>query len=91
MTVIADVITVDRYGKIVKLRGPRETIELHVQDARAHRKRSKRGDPVRAVLTRHSRYRCSWQRKSNGETLPNVQNLNVTLTLGPLKRSVCTS
>ncbi|EKS70157.1 MULTISPECIES: hypothetical protein [Caballeronia] len=51
VTIIADVIAVDRHAKTVTLRGPRgETVDLHVQDPE-RLKRVKKGDQVKAVYT----------------------------------------
>ncbi|SAK64029.1 hypothetical protein AWB82_03370 [Caballeronia glebae] len=51
VTVIADVIAVDRHAKTVTLRGPRgETVELRVHDPE-RLKRVKKGDQVKAVYT----------------------------------------
>jgi Cu/Ag efflux protein CusF len=51
VTVIADVIAVDRQAKIVTLRGPRgQIVDLHVQDPE-RLKRVKKGDQVKAVYT----------------------------------------
>ncbi|MDR5746014.1 hypothetical protein QCE73_22855 [Caballeronia sp. LZ029] len=51
VTVIADVIAVDRHAKIVTLRGPRgEIVDLHVLDPE-RLKRVKKGDQVKAVYT----------------------------------------
>ncbi|SAK48104.1 hypothetical protein [Caballeronia ptereochthonis] len=50
VTVLADVIAVDRHANTVTLRGPRETVELHINDA-AHLKRIKKGDQVKVVYT----------------------------------------
>lgn len=50
VTVIADVIAVDRHAKVVTLRGPRETVDLHVEDPE-RLKHIKKGDQVKAVYT----------------------------------------
>jgi Cu/Ag efflux protein CusF len=51
VTIIADVVAVDRHTQIVTVRGPRgETVDLHVQDPE-RLKRVKKGDQVKAVYT----------------------------------------
>ncbi|WP_321796737.1 hypothetical protein [Caballeronia sp. J97] len=51
VTIIADVVAVDRHAKTVTLRGPRgNTVDLHVQDPE-RLKRVKKGDQVKAVYT----------------------------------------
>ncbi|SPB13506.1 hypothetical protein NOV72_00771 [Caballeronia novacaledonica] len=51
VTVIANVIAVDRHAMLVTLRGPRgEIVDLHVQDPE-RLKRVKKGDQVKAVYT----------------------------------------
>lgn len=51
VTIIADVVAVDRHAQIVTLRGPRgDTVDLHVQDPE-RLKRVKKGDQVKAVYT----------------------------------------
>ncbi|SAK52686.1 hypothetical protein AWB79_01915 [Caballeronia hypogeia] len=51
VTIIADVVAVDRNAKIVTLRGPRgDMVDLHVQDPE-RLKRVKKGDQVKAVYT----------------------------------------
>lgn len=51
MTIIADVVAVDRHTKTVTLRGPRgHTVDLHVEDPE-RLKRVKKGDQVKAVYT----------------------------------------
>ncbi|WP_250474959.1 hypothetical protein [Caballeronia sp. GAFFF1] len=51
VTIIADVVAVDRHAKTVTLRGPRgNTLDLHVEDPE-RLKRVKKGDQVKAVYT----------------------------------------
>ena len=51
VTIIADVIAVDRHAHVVTLRGPRgDIVDLHVQDPE-RLKRVKKGDQVKAVYT----------------------------------------
>ena len=51
VTIIADVVAVDRHTKTVTLRGPRgHTVDLHVEDPE-RLKRVKKGDQVKAVYT----------------------------------------
>jgi Cu/Ag efflux protein CusF len=51
VTIIADVVAVDRHAKTVSLRGPRgNTVDLHVEDPN-RLKRVKKGDQVKAVYT----------------------------------------
>ena len=51
VTIIADVVAVDRHAKIVTLRGPQgNMVDLHVEDPE-RLKKVKKGDQVKAVYT----------------------------------------